>query len=40
MKLRLGYGVGGLEVELPDDRTTVVEPTYHAGGRATGRGRW
>ena len=31
MKVRLAYGVGGLEVELPDDRTTVVEPTYHAG---------
>ena len=31
MKVRLAYGVGGLEVELPDDRTTVVEPTYQAG---------
>lgn len=31
MKVRLAYGVGGLEVELPDDRTTVVEPAYHAG---------
>jgi nickel-dependent lactate racemase len=31
MKVRLAYGVEGLEVELPDDRTTVVEPTYHAG---------
>ena len=31
MKVRLAYGAGGLEVELPDDRTTVVEPTYHAG---------
>ena len=31
MKVRLAYGVGGLEVELPDERTTVVEPTYHAG---------
>ncbi len=31
MKVRLAYGAGGLEVELPDDRTTVVEPAYHAG---------
>ena len=30
MKVRLAYGAGGLEVELPDD-TTVVEPAYHAG---------
>ena len=33
MKVRLAYGVGGLEVELPDDRTTVVEPAYHAGAQ-------
>ena len=31
MKVRLAYGAGGLEVELPEERTTVVEPTYHAG---------
>lgn len=31
MKVRLAYGVDGLEVELPDDRTTVVEPAYHEG---------
>jgi nickel-dependent lactate racemase len=31
VKVRLAYGVEGLEVELPDDRTTVVEPAYHAG---------
>ncbi|HWK26386.1 MAG TPA: nickel-dependent lactate racemase [Solirubrobacter sp.] len=31
MKVQLAYGVGGLEVELPDKRTTVVEPSYHAG---------
>src|SRR3954462_7305608 len=31
MKVRLAYGAGGLEVELPEQRTTVVEPTYHAG---------
>ena len=30
MKVRLAYGAGGLEVELPED-TTVVEPAYHAG---------
>ena len=26
--VRLAYGETGLEVELPADRTTVVEPTY------------
>src|SRR3954453_7664006 len=31
MKVRLAYGAGGLDVELPEERTTVVEPTYHAG---------
>src|SRR5689334_14577166 len=31
MKVRLAYGAGGLEVELPGERTTVVEPAYHAG---------
>src|SRR3954471_19630344 len=31
MKVRLAYGAGGLEVELPEERTTVVEPTYQAG---------
>src|SRR3954449_12988729 len=31
VKVRLAYGVAGLKVELPDDRTTVVEPAYHAG---------
>ena len=31
MKVRLAYGAGGLEVELPSERTTVVEPAYHAG---------
>lgn len=29
--VRLAYGEEGLEVELPTDRTTVVEPTYAAG---------
>ena len=31
MKVRLAYGSGGLEVDLPDERTMVVEPAYHAG---------
>jgi lactate racemase len=31
VKVRLAYGTDGLEVELPEDRTTVVEPAYHAG---------
>jgi nickel-dependent lactate racemase len=28
MKIRLAYGQSGLVVELPDDRTTVVEPAW------------
>src|ERR1041384_495675 len=28
MKLRLDYGSNGLDVELPDDRTTVIEPSF------------
>jgi nickel-dependent lactate racemase len=31
MRVRLAYGSGGLEVDLPDDRTTVVEPLRHPG---------
>jgi nickel-dependent lactate racemase len=31
MKVRLDYGTGGLEVDLPDDRTTVIEPAYPKG---------
>jgi nickel-dependent lactate racemase len=31
VKVRLAYGREGLDVELPDERTTVVEPAYHAG---------
>jgi nickel-dependent lactate racemase len=31
VKVRLAYGAGGLDVELPEDRTTVVEPAYHEG---------
>ncbi len=29
--MRLAYGAGGLEIQLPDERTTVVEPVYNAG---------
>src|SRR5215813_9183638 len=28
MKLRLDYGTDGLDVELPDERTTVIEPSF------------
>ena len=28
MRIRIDYGTTGLEVELPDDATTVVEPTH------------
>ncbi len=28
MKLRLDYGAGGLHVEVPEDRATVIEPLY------------
>ena len=31
MQIRLAYGTGGLEVELPRERTTVIEPTYQPG---------
>ena len=31
MKVRLAYGRDGLEVELPEERTTVIEPTYVPG---------
>ena len=31
MRVRLAYGRSGLSVELPDERTTVVEPTYVPG---------
>ena len=31
MKVKLAYGRDGLEVELPDDRTTVIEPTFVPG---------
>ena len=28
MRLRLDYGTDGLEVDLPDERVTVVEPVF------------
>ena len=28
VRIRLAYGERGLEVDLPADRTTVVEPTF------------
>ena len=31
MLVNLAYGRTGLEVELPDDLTTVIEPTYVPG---------
>ena len=31
MKISLAYGRGHLDVELPDDRTTVIEPSHMAG---------
>lgn len=31
MEVKLAYGTDGLVVELPGERTTVVEPEYHPG---------
>ena len=31
MKVKLAYGKSGLTVELPDENTTVIEPTYVPG---------
>src|SRR3954471_10472949 len=31
VKVRLAYGIGGLEVDLPEEGPTVVEPAYHEG---------
>ena len=31
MLVNLAYGRTGLAVEFPDDRTTVIEPTYLDG---------
>ncbi len=31
MRVRLAYGERGLDLELPDGRTTVVEPAHHPG---------
>lgn len=33
MEVKLAYGSEGLLVDLPEDRTTVVEPEYHPGAR-------
>lgn len=33
MKVQLAYGETGLVIDLPDDRTTVVEPVYAAGSQ-------
>ena len=30
MRVRLDYGVDGLEVDLPDERVTVIEPAFRA----------
>ncbi len=31
MRVELAYGRGGLSVDLPDDRTTVIQPTFVPG---------
>ena len=31
MKISLAYGRGHLEVELPDERTTIIEPSHQPG---------
>jgi lactate racemase len=31
MRIRLAYGASGLDLDLPSDRLTVVEPTHHPG---------
>src|SRR3954469_11526841 len=31
MKIELAYGQGYLPIELPDDRTTVIQPSHRAG---------
>ena len=35
--VRLAYGEHGLDVDLPRDRTTVVEPALHADGHQPAR---
>src|SRR5438045_990680 len=30
MRVRLDYGVEGLEVELPEERVTVIEPAFRS----------
>src|SRR5712691_11142487 len=29
MRLKLDYGTDGLDVDLPDERVTVIEPVFH-----------
>lgn len=31
MRVSLAYGRGHLDIELPDDRTTIIEPSHQAG---------
>lgn len=31
MRVTLAYGRGGLEIELPDDRTTIIQPSHQPG---------
>src|SRR5690348_15593894 len=31
MNVRLAYGQGNLEIDLPDDRTTLIEPLHAPG---------
>ena len=33
MRVRLDYGVDGLQVDLPDDRITVIEPVFRSAAR-------
>lgn len=31
MKIKLAYGAGHLELDVPEDRTTVIQPAFHPG---------
>src|SRR5687767_724475 len=31
MKVNLAYGQGQLPIDLPEERTTVIKPSHHAG---------
>ena len=37
LKLRLDYGTDGLDVDLPDERVTIIEPMLAAGGAGSAR---